>query len=161
MSPDRMHLSIEKGMYVMITKQISIFLENRPGALAELCGILEEGNVNMRAMCLAEAEDFGILRIIVDDPLETVTFLKDHGYISRLTDVLTVEIDDRSGALLATLNALFDAEVNIEYSYAFLSKKSDKAYMVLRVAHPEEAAVKLTGSHVNIVSQEELTKIFA
>ncbi len=144
----------------MITKQLSVFMENRPGALAEVCRVLEEGSVNMRAMCLAEAEDFGILRIIVDDPLDTVTYLKDRGYVSRLTDVLTVEIADEAGALIGTLNALFEAGINIEYSYAFLSKKANKAYMVLRVAHPKEAVQKLEGTDVQIISQEKLSELF-
>ena len=145
----------------MTTKQISIFLENRPGSLTEICRVLEEENISMRAMCVAEAEDFGILRIITDDAFGTVTVLKDHDYICKLTDVLTVEIDDKPGALITTLDALGSAGVNIEYAYAFLSKLEGKAYIVLRVAKPEKALDKLAGTNVRIISQDELHEIFA
>ncbi len=144
----------------MTTKQISIFLENRPGALAEICAIMEQENIDMRAMCVAEAEDFGILRIIVDEPLDTITKLKDHGYVCRLTDVLTIEVKDKPGALVSTLNKLMGAGVNIEYSYAFLSRKTDRAYLVLRVLKPERALEKLSGVDIRIISQDRLHEIF-
>ena len=145
----------------MTSKQISIFLESRPGALAEICKVLEQENINMRAMCLAEAEDFGVLRLIVDDPFDCVTVLKDHSYVCSLTDVLVVEIDDKAGALLGTLNKLSAAGVNIEYSYAFLSKKKNSAYLVLRVAKPERAIEKLSGSDIHLIGQDEIGEIFA
>ncbi len=145
----------------MTTKQISIFLENRPGALAEICAIMEQENIDMRAMCVAEAEDFGILRIIVDEPLDTITKLKDHGYVCRLTDVLTIEVKDKPGALVSTLNKLMSAGVNIEYSYAFLSRKTDRAYLVLRVLKPERALEKLAGVDIRIISQDRLHEIFS
>ena len=145
----------------MTTKQISIFLENRPGALAEICAIMEAESIDMRAMCVAEAEDFGILRIIVDEPLDTITKLKDHGYVCRLTDVLTIEVKDKPGALVNTLNKLMGAGVNIEYSYAFLSRKTDRAYLVLRVLKPERALEKLAGIDIRIISQDRLHEIFA
>ena len=144
----------------MTTKQISIFLENRPGALAEICAIMEQENIDMRAMCVAEAEDFGILRIIVDEPLDTITKLKDHGYVCRLTDVLTIEVKDKPGALVSTLNKLMGAGVNIEYSYTFLSRKTDRAYLVLRVLKPERALEKLSGVDIRIISQDRLHEIF-
>ena len=145
----------------MTTKQISVFLENRPGALAEICAIMEKENIDMRAMCVAEAEDFGILRIIVDDPLNVATTLKDHDYICKITDVLTIEVKDKPGALVSTLNKLMDAGVNIEYSYAFLSRRADRAYLVLRVAKPERALEKLSGSDIRIVPQYRLQEIFS
>ena len=144
----------------MTTKQISIFMENRPGSLYELCKALEEENISMRAMCLAEAEDFGICRIIVDDPYDAATALKDHGYICKITKVLTVEIDDKPGALVGILNKLGSMGINLEYSYAFLSKKPEKAYMVLRVLHPEEAVDKLQGSDIRLICQDELEELF-
>ena len=144
----------------MTTKQISIFMENRPGSLYELCKVLEEEKISMRAMCLAEAEDFGILRIIVDEPLEAVTTLRDHGYVCKLTKVLTVEIEDKPGALVGTLNILGSMGINLEYAYAFLSKKADSAYMVLRVLDPSAAVEKLQGSGIHLVCHDELAEIF-
>ncbi|MBQ6469370.1 MAG: acetolactate synthase [Lachnospiraceae bacterium] len=144
----------------MTTKQISIFMENRPGSLYELCKALEEENINMRAMCLAEAEDFGICRIIVDEPLTAATALRDHGYICKITKVLTIEIEDKAGALVGILNQLGSMGINLEYAYAFLSKKPDKAYMVLRVLHPETAVEKLQGSNIRLICQDELEELF-
>ena len=144
----------------MTTKQISIFLENRPGTLAELCRVLEAENVSMRAMCLAEAEDFGILRIIVDDPFNTATILRDHGYVNKITKVLTIEIEDKPGALIEALEILSGEDVNLEYSYAFLSKKADKAYMVIRVADTTKAVEKLQGKGISIICQDDLADLF-
>ena len=135
-------------------------MENRPGSLAELCKVLEAENISMRAMCLAEAEDFGICRIIVDDALTAATALRDHGYVCKLTKVLTVEIDDKPGALLGVLNRLADMDINLEYSYAFLSKKSEKAYLVIRVLNPEKAVEKLQNSPIRLICQDELPELF-
>ena len=83
----------------MATQQISVFLENKPGTLAEFCKVLEKNNIDMRAMCVADAMDFGIVRVIVDDVYSTVTILKDEGYVCQITKVLTVEMEDKPGAL--------------------------------------------------------------
>ena len=117
----------------MTVKQISVFLENRPGALAEFTRILEKSNMNLRALSLAESEDFGIVRVIVDDPFETIRILKDEGYVCSITKVIAVEIQDKPGALVRMLNILGDNQVNLEYSYAFLAKKANSAFMILRV----------------------------
>ena len=85
----------------MTTKQISVFLENKPGTLAEFCKVLQKNNIDMRAMCVADAMDFGIARVIVDNVYDTVTVLKDEGYVCQITKVLTVEMEDRPGALAA------------------------------------------------------------
>ena len=144
----------------MTTKQISIFMENRPGSLAELCKVLEAENISMRAMCLAEAEDFGICRIIVDDALTAATALRDHGYVCKLTKVLTVEIDDKPGALLGVLNRLADMDINLEYSYAFLAKKANSAFMVFRVADNDKAIRVLTENGIRPICHEDMEKLF-
>ena len=144
----------------MTTKQISIFMENRPGSLYELCKALEEENISMRAMCLAEAEDFGICRIIVDDALTAATALRDHGYVCKLTKVLTVEIDDKPGALLGVLNRLADMDINLEYSYAFLAKKANSAFMVFRVADNDKAIRVLTENGIRPICHEDMEKLF-
>jgi len=144
----------------MTTKQISVFLENRPGSLAEFCKVLQKHNIDMRAMCVADAMDFGILRIIVDDCYEAVTQLKDEGYVCQITKVLTIEIDDKPGALVDILNALGDAGVNLEYTYAFLSRENGKACLILKVADNEKAAEVLSSRGVRVVCQDELHKLF-
>ena len=128
----------------MTVKQISVFLENRPGALAEFTRILEKSNMNLRALSLAESEDFGIVRVIVDDPFETIRILKDEGYVCSITKVIAVEIQDKPGALVRMLNILGDNQVNLEYSYAFLAKKANSAFMILRVEDNDKAIKVLT-----------------
>ena len=118
----------------MTVKQISVFLENRPGALAEFTKILEMSSIDLRALSLAESEDFGIVRVIVDDPYKTIRILKEEGYICSVTKVIAVEIADKPGSLVKMLNVLGDNNVNLEYSYAFLAKKANSAFMILRVA---------------------------
>ena len=88
----------------MTTKQISVFLENRPGTLAEFCKVLQKNNIDMRAMCVADAMDFGIARVIVDNVYDTVTVLKDEGYVCQITKVLTVEMEDRPGFSRCSVN---------------------------------------------------------
>ena len=88
----------------MTVKQISVFLENRPGALAEFTKILEKSSIDLRALSLAESEDFGIVRVIVDDPFNTIQILKEEGYVCSITKVIAVEIEDKPGALASLLN---------------------------------------------------------
>ncbi len=108
----------------MSVKQISIFLENKPGFLAEVTKVLGQNNIDMRAFSLAESNDFGIARIIVDDVYKTTTVLKDAGYINSVIDVLAVPLPDVPGGLSQVLKVLGDAQVNVEYMYAFLGGNS-------------------------------------
>ena len=144
----------------MKTKQISVFMENRPNALASFCHVLEENNINMRAMCLADTKDFGVLRIIVDDAYNTFTTLKDQGFVCALTDVLTIEVEDSAGALVHVLDILGDSGINVEYSYAFLSKTKGKAYIIIRVADTDKAIQALDGTDVSLIGQDDFKAIF-
>ena len=144
----------------MTTKQISVFLENRPGTLAEFCKVLQKNNIDMRAMCVADAMDFGIARVIVDNVYETVTVLKDEGYVCQITKVLTVEMEDRPGALSDILALLGEQNINLEYTYAFLTREKDKAYLVIKVADNAAAADILKQNGVKVICQDELETIF-
>lgn len=144
----------------MTTKQISVFLENKPGQLVEFAKLLEQNNINMRAMSLADTKDFGILRVIVDDSYKTACVLKDEGYILSVTKVLTVEISDEPGSLVNVLEILGENNVNVEYSYAFTSRKVDRAYMILRVDDEEKAAEALTKKGIHLVCQHEMSELF-
>ena len=144
----------------MKTKQISVFMENRPNALAEFCHVLRQENISMRAMCLADTKDFGVLRLIVDDAYKTANILKDQGFVCSLTNVLTVEVDDKPGALTHILDILAEKNVNIEYSYAFLSKTKGKAYIVLRVSDTDAAIKLLESTEVAIIEQEDFNEVF-
>lgn len=143
----------------MTVQQISVFLENKPGGLAEFTKVLSENNINMRAMCIAETPDFGILRIIVDDVYNTMCTMKEAGYICSATKVLAVEIPDKPGSLLNTLTVLGENEINLEYSYAFVTSKKDVAYMIFRVNDNEKAAEALMKNGIKLVGQEEISKL--
>ena len=144
----------------MTINQISVFLENTPGQLAEFTRLLEKAQIDMRALSIAETQDFGILRLIVDDPYKTVSVVKDAGYICSITPVLAVEITDKPGSLVKMLTAL-SGGVNIEYTYAFTARKKDMAYMVLRVNDSDKAVRVLMQNQVRPVSQEDLAGLFA
>ena len=144
----------------MTTKQISVFLENRPGALGAFTKLLDENKIDMRAMCLADAQDFGILRLIVDDVFNTMTVLKDAGYVAQITKVRTIELEDKPGALVKILDCLASQGVNVEYTYAFLSRVKDKAYLVIKTADNDKAIALLKGAGITPVAQEELARVF-
>ena len=144
----------------MTVKQMSVFLENRPGALAEFTKILEMSSIDLRALSLAESEDFGIVRVIVDDPYKTIRILKEEGYICSVTKVIAVEIADKPGSLVKMLNVLGDNNVNLEYSYAFLAKKANSAFMILRVADNDKAIKVLTQNGIRPICHEDMEGLF-
>ena len=144
----------------MTVKQISVFLENSPGALAEFTKILELSSIDLRALSLAESEDFGIVRVIVDDPYKTIRILKEEGYICSVTKVIAVEIADKPGSLVKMLNVLGDNNVNLEYSYAFLAKKANSAFMILRVADNDKAIKVLTQNGIRPICHEDMEGLF-
>lgn len=144
----------------MSINQISVFLENKPGALYAMTGVLAGSGIDMRAFSLAETSDFGIARIIVNDVDKTSAVLKDAGYVHNVTPVLGVAIPDVPGGLNKVLQALTDAQVNVEYMYAFLGgKDTDHAYMIFRVADNAAAAATLAQRGVQVVEQEEIDKL--
>ena len=144
----------------MSIKQLSVFMENRPGTLLTLTGILAAHDIDMRALSIVETEDFGIARIIVDDVYETATILKDEGYVSSITPVIGVYIPNVPGGMNRVLTLLADANVNIEYMYAFLgARTSDQATMIFRVADNAAAAAALTAGGVRLIEQEDVADL--
>ncbi|WP_290596572.1 MULTISPECIES: ACT domain-containing protein [unclassified Archaeoglobus] len=119
-------------------KQISVFVENKPGRLAAITEKLYENNINIRAFTIAEAGDFGIIRMVVDRTEEAYTALKEAGFTVRLTNVIAVEVEDEPGSLHKIAKALGDAGINIEYVYAFTSEEH-KALIIFRVSDEERA----------------------
>lgn len=140
----------------MSVKQISVFLENRPGALLGLTRVLAERGIDMRAFSLAETSDFGIARIIVSDVEATAALLTEAGYVHSVTPVVAVAISDTPGGLNGALTALSGAGVNVEYMYAFLGGRKDGAYMIFRVADDGTAADVLRARGIRLVDQEEI-----
>ena len=144
----------------MSIKQISIFAENKPGTMKNMTDVLAENNIDMRALCLAETKDFGIVRIIVDNVYDAATALKDAGFIHKITPVLCAAIPDVPGGLAKVLNVLYSADVNVEYTYAFLGgKTANSAYMILRVQDENAAAAALKAGGIRLVDQEEIAQM--
>ena len=140
----------------MSIKQISVFLENKPGELNALTQVLGRSHIDMRAMSLSETNEFGIARLIVDRPLDTATLLKENGYVCTITTVLAVEIPDVPGGLNQVLDILSENKINLEYAYAFLGGRKDSAYMVFRVANTAAATAALTAKGVRLSDGPDL-----
>lgn len=144
----------------MSMKQISVFVENKPGALYALTAVLAQGQIDMRALSLAETKDFGIVRLIVNDLYKTTTLLKDAGYVHSLTPVVGVAIPDVPGGLNRVLQVLTDAKLNVEYMYAFLGGKDvDHAYMIFRVADDKAAETALASRGIQVLDQEQVERL--
>lgn len=143
----------------MTVKQISVFLENKPSAMAKFTDVLSKNNIDMRALSLAEASDFGIVRIIVDDVYNAMQVIKDEGYICSATNVLAVAIPDEPGGLAKVIHYLGDGGINVEYMYAFTGRQKDMAYMIFRVEDNEKAIQILSKNDVKMISQDDLDKM--
>lgn len=144
----------------MSIKQISVFLENKPGSLDEMTRVLAGADIDLRALSLAESSDFGIARMIVDDVYDTTTVLKEAGYVCSLTSVLAVRVPDEPGGLNKLLEVLNGAEINLEYMYAFLGGKDvTSAYMILRISDVEKAEAVLVSKHFMLVDQETISDL--
>ena len=144
----------------MSVKQISIFLENKPGKMCEMTEVLAANKINMRALVLAETEGFGIVRIIVNDVYEATTVLKDEGYINKLTSVVVAEIPDVPGGLNQILKVFAADKINIDYMYALCAESSpEKAYMVFRVNDHKAAEASLAKAGIRVITQEEIVEL--
>ena len=122
----------------MIIKQLSVFLENRPGTLDTALGILKKANINISALALADTSEFGLLRVIVDDPDKAKQAMKDAGYTSSVNEVLSVELQQQVGYLAGIVGRISEAGVNIEYMYASSSSK-EAASMIIKTDNAAEA----------------------
>ena len=144
----------------MTVKQLSVFIENRPGRLSAVTKILGDNDVNIRAMSLADTKDFGILRLIVDDFEKAVSALKTEGFSVTTTQVLAVEINDRPGGLSEAMKAHYNDNISVEYMYsAFINTKENTAYLILRVENVTAALEALSEAGFALISQQELASI--
>lgn len=130
----------------MFVKQLSIFVENKSGRLADIIDAIAAAGIDIRAVSIADTTDFGILRLIVDKPDEAEKALKSMGLTVRLTDVIAIEISDTPGGFASALNVLKDRDVEIEYAYAFISRDEGRACVILRV-DDNDKAIKLFGEN--------------
>ncbi|MBQ2896268.1 MAG: acetolactate synthase [Oscillospiraceae bacterium] len=144
----------------MSVKQISVFLENKAGTMLSMTSTLAAHNIDMRALSLAETNDFGIVRVIVDDVFEASTVLKDAGFIFNVTSVVCVCIPDEPGGLNSVLQVLSDEGISIEYMYAFLGGAQAKhAYMIFRVQDHKAAQAALRSRGLQIVDQDHIARL--
>lgn len=140
----------------MGVEQISVFMENRKGRLAEMTRILGDNGVNMRALFVADTADYGIARIIVDQPEKAIEVLKLNGYTVNKTEVLAVEIPDEPGGLAQILGPLTEADLNVEYLYCFAEPGRDKAIGILRIEEMGKAAEVLRSSGIRVLESEDV-----
>jgi hypothetical protein len=143
----------------MKAEQISIFLENRAGRLAEVTKVLADNQINIRALSLADTSDFGILRLIVDDFEKAKTVLKENGFTVGKTNVVAVEVPDKPGGLHDILELLNAKGINVEYMYAFVTQSGKNALMIFRFDRTDQAIELLKENNLNIIPAEELHKM--
>ena len=143
----------------MAIKQLTVFVENKRGAVVSITDILSKHNINLRALSIAETQDFGILRIIVNDEEIAEKILKKEGYLIKTTDVVGVKISDEPGKLSEALNVLDEKEINMEYLYAFMSRTEKHAYVVIRVEDEIAAETALSEAGFKIVTKADVNKL--
>ena len=143
----------------MSLKQLTIFVENKKGSLVDITKILADSNVNLRALSIADTQDFGILRIIVNDNETATKALNDAGYLSKMTDVVGVKIGDQPGKLSKALEVLDKADINMEYLYAFMARTEKHAYVVLRVADNDMAEKVLEDAGFHMITDADVDKL--
>ncbi len=144
----------------MSVKQLSVFIENRPGRLSAVTGVLGDAGINIRAISTADTKDFGILRLIVDDPDKAVKALKENDCVVTSTNVLAVIADDTPGGMAGMMKVLYNDNISVEYMYsAFLNPSDVTACLILRVENAENAVEALEEAGYKLLTEEELAKI--
>ncbi len=143
----------------MKVEQISIFLENKSGRLAEVTDLLARNGINIRALSLADTADFGIFRLIVSDPEKTVAVLKENAFTVAKNEVVAVVLSDRPGSLAGILKTLQGKNINVEYMYAFVQKSEGNAVLIFRFDETEKAIDTLRKAGVRVLSGEEVRQL--
>jgi len=143
----------------MFVKQISIFLENKSGRLSEVTRTLGANDIDISALSIADTTDFGILRLIVNDPEKAEKILKAEGFTVSATSVVAVGVQDKPGGLAKALDILDREQIGIEYMYAFVSKSEDEALVILKVAEPEKAVDTLQAGGISVLTASQVYKL--
>ena len=143
----------------MSIKQITVLVQNKKGTLVSLTETLSKNNVNLRALSIAETQDFGILRLIVNDEKTAEKVLSENGYVMKVIDVVGVKIADDPGKLTEALDVLDKADINVEYLYAFMARTEKHAYVVLRVEDNASAEVVLVNAGFKMITEADINKL--
>jgi hypothetical protein len=140
-------------------RQVSVFLENKSGRLYEACKCLADAEVNIRALSIAETADYGVLRLIVNDPDKAMQVMSENEFTVSETEVIAVEVPDDPGGLASVLAPLYDANVNIEYLYCFVEKSGESAIVVFRVEQLDQAIKALQVSGYTVMREDDVYRI--
>ena len=143
----------------MAIKQLTVFVQNKKGTVVSVTDILAKNNINLRALSIAETQDFGMLRLIVNDEKAAETVLKEQGYLIKVIDVVGVKIGDAPGKLTAALDVLDKTDINVEYLYAFMARTEKHAYVVLRVEDNAAAEQALTDAGFHMITEADIKKL--
>jgi len=143
----------------MVLSQISVFLENKKGRLAEVASLIAGQGINIRALSLADTADFGVLRLIVNDPEKCFRVLNSGGFVAQKTEVIAVEVEDRPGGLERILRVFDRSGINIEYMYAFVEKKSENAIVIFRIDQTGPAVKALESEGIAVLSEDVIRKL--
>lgn len=143
----------------MAIKQLTVFVENKKGTIVSVTDILAKNNINIRALSIAETQDFGILRLIVNDETAAKKVLSEQGYLIKVVDVVGVKIGDEPGKLTAALDVLDKTGINVEYLYAFMARTEKHAYVVLRVEDNESAEAALSDAGFKMITEADICKL--
>jgi hypothetical protein len=143
----------------MFIKQLSIFVENKPGRLATITNILKENDIDIRALSVADTRDFGIMRLIVDNPEKAEKVFKEAGCTVSLTNVIAIGIEDRPGGLAEAMDVLYANNISVEYMYAFISKTDNTAFVILRVENNDKAFEALKENNIQILKPDDIYKM--
>ncbi|HCE42406.1 MAG TPA: amino acid-binding protein [Lentisphaeria bacterium] len=140
----------------MKIKQVSIFIENKAGTLSAPCKLLSDAGINIVTLCLADTNDFGIMRLIVKDWQKAKKLLESKDYAVKITDVVAIEVEDRPGGLASILSVLEKSKLNVEYMYAFTSGKNGRAVLVFCFENPDEAVQILSSKGINVLGETHI-----
>ncbi len=143
----------------MYVKQISVFMENRPGRLAAITKVLKDNNIDIRAINIADTTDFGILRMIVNDPAEAERVLRANSMTANVADVIAISIEDNIGAFSDVITLLKDKDISIEYIYSFIGEKSSKAVIIVKTNDLENSVAALKAGGVKVLSGKEVNEL--
>lgn len=140
----------------MFIKQLSLFIENKSGRLAEITSTLASAKIDIRAVSIADTTNFGIFRLIVDKPDQAEQLLRSAGYTVALTNVIAIGMPDIPGGFAAAMKALSDAQISVEYMYAFNSRQDGRASVILRVENNEDAIKALQNGGIEILGEDAI-----
>lgn len=143
----------------MAIKQLTVFVPNRKGSIVAVTDVLAKNNINIRALSIAETEDFGILRLIVNNEGAAEKVLEEQGYLIKIVDVVGVKIGDEPGKLTAALDVLDKSNINVEYLYAFMARTEKHAYVVVRVENNAEAESALAKAGFKLITEADINKL--